>query len=856
MQIHFLLHILLFLTIPTHILSQPPDPSPSIDYLGQVYNSSLKLFQKLLLNSTQSLHGSISSTCINAFTSAYNGTNWLLYMHKFVTDSSKNKADLGSYRDCHETNYDVYNISTSLIHDNLTYVILNIEVDTNISVASANYSEGEYIIGVCVTSGCTIDEYKRIFIYINNIFEMFGNLTYNSSIRTFDMKTDKRKDISWFAFVPPSIILLFASFSLFPIIPSYILYPIFKNKATNSRNRIKNCFRLFYNSKEILSAGNTKDRHLSINDTGINIYQGIRSITYIIFILGVVFVQIFISPNRVFLKKNFSTKLNSVAFIPVLYGIRFAPQIFYAISGVILVFKLLHYLDNQIDIIAEEEERKGMLNKETSDLFQFRQSDVLSDGNVNVNMNIINNAPSELSGSLINNTYKQSVTDDPFVLRGEQPSPDLDMLLKEQEDQQQKLKYKQQQQQYTTNNNNNAVKHPLSLLTNKQNNISCLNPDNYMEHYIHLKHKFLFTFILRTLYKYIMFIFALVYFKWTLIATNLKLEYPANPMWFYFREYYADHYKLLNHFLSHIFFYYGYTNTVYFQFDPFIIVGNELAFFIITTIIIFTCYKKNYALGTVLIIVILLLEVIKLITYLTLSFNDTEYYPVVPYHENNYTFIINSTLYNYPSFLIGVIIGLVNYCIQDSSKAGKEKKFVLLPRSILKSLAKHKAQRVIYAIATLVVFVVCVIWQKVVIGVIGDIEKFNRNTWVNVIALFDSDVGVFCLLMFVVQMFLSGDNIIINSLNSRIWKIFSRPYYTNILITQCIAFYVFHMSENIVKIEIVNIFFFSFVILVVVLLVGLFIFVFVEMPLKRLNKLMFLKVDNTKINSRDNVSIL
>ena len=181
---------------------------------------------------------------------------------------------------------------------------------------------------------------------------------------------------------------------------------------------------------------------------------------------------------------------------------------------------------------------------------------------------------------------------------------------------------------------------------------------------------------------------------------------------------------------------------------------------------------------------------------------------------------------------------------------------MLLPRSILKSLAKHKAQRVIYAIATLIVFVVCVIWQKVVIGVIGDVEKFNRNIWVNVIALFDSDVGVFCLLMFVVQMFLSGDNIIINSLNSRIWKIFSRPYYTNILITQCIAFYVFHMSENIVKIEIVNIFFFSFVILVVVLLVGLFIFVFVEMPLKRLNKLMFLKVDNTKINSRDNVSIL
>ena len=302
MQIHFLLYISIlhsfFLYIQSQHAPDPEDPS-STDYLGQVYNSSLKLFQKLLLNSTQSLQGSISPNCIDAFNKAYNGSDWSLFMHKFVTDSSKNKADLGSYRDCHETNYDVYNVSTSSIHDNLTYVILNIEIDTNISVASADYSEGEYIIGVCVPSGCTIDDYKRIFIYINNVFEMFGNLSYDSSIRTFDMKTDKRKDISWFAFVPPSIILLFASFSLFPIIPSYLLNPFFKSRVTNSRNRIKNCFRLFYNSKEILSAGNTKDRHLSINDTGINIYQGIRSITYIVFILGVVFVQIFISPNRV-----------------------------------------------------------------------------------------------------------------------------------------------------------------------------------------------------------------------------------------------------------------------------------------------------------------------------------------------------------------------------------------------------------------------------------------------------------------------------------------------------------------------------------------------------------------------------
>ena len=52
---------------------------------------------------------------------------------------------------------------------------------------------------------------------------------------------------------------------------------------------------------------------------------------------------------------NLCDAIMPFSFSVVLYGIRFGPRIFYAISGFILVFKMLHHLDNQVDIIEEKE---------------------------------------------------------------------------------------------------------------------------------------------------------------------------------------------------------------------------------------------------------------------------------------------------------------------------------------------------------------------------------------------------------------------------------------------------------------------------------------------------------------------
>ena len=69
------------------------------------------------------------------------------------------------------------------------------------------------------------------------------------------------------------------------------------------------------------------------------------------------------------------------------------------------------------------------------------------------------------------------------------------------------------------------------------------------------------------------------------------------------------------------------------------------------------------------------------------------------------------------------------------------------------------------------------------------------------------------------------------------WGIISRPYFTCILLIDLLSFLVFYQSENRIKLELFNIFFFSFEIFIVLIFLQVIIFVLIEIPLKKLNKL-------------------
>ena len=79
------------------------------------------------------------------------------------------------------------------------------------------------------------------------------------------------------------------------------------------------------------------------------------------------------------------------------------------------------------------------------------------------------------------------------------------------------------------------------------------------------------------------------------------------------------------------------------------------------------------------------------------------------------------------------------------------------------------------------------------------------------------------------------------------WGLISRPYFTYILLIDLLSFLILYQSENKIKLQLFNIFFFSFEIFIVLLFIQIIIFIFIEIPLKKLNKLILEPNESTKI---------
>ena len=112
--------------------------------------------------------------------------------------------------------------------------------------------------------------------------------------------------------------------------------------------------------------------------------------------------------------------------------------------------------------------------------------------------------------------------------------------------------------------------------------------------------------------------------------------------------------------------------------------------------------------------------------------------------------------------------------------------------------------------------------------------------------MYDTEIGIFFLLFFIIQLFLVGDNIVFDFLNNQYWNIFSRPYHIIMLIIYSLSFYIFFLSENKIKIDLLNILFFAVIIFIVTILQSIAMFIFIEIPLKKFNKLVLYVDDYEK----------
>ena len=227
------------------------------------------------------------------------------------------------------------------------------------------------------------------------------------------------------------------------------------------------------------------------------------------------------------------------------------------------------------------------------------------------------------------------------------------------------------------------------------------------------------------------------------------------------------------------------------------------------------------------------------------------------YNESNLkikSFFFSNQFFNISSFLLGLLFGKMNYCLQNFSKANdKNKKYLSIPKKALNFLSRIKKIKILLFIFSLIIFGVCVFTYFIIISKVDvdEPKSFFLHSWYNLIGLIDSDIGVLFYFICIIILLLSGDNIFVNFLRHKYWGIFSRTYWCFLLSLHICACFIFYLSENRIKLIFYNVIFFSFELLMILVVVITLTYICVEIPFKKINKIFIKNRDEISFNYKN-----
>jgi hypothetical protein len=321
--------------------------------------------------------------------------------------------------DCFWMNYNsISGISTKQIIKNITYIVVEINRKNSdwYKNTDLRYESGNYIFGACVPNFCNADEYKQMYYYLNNVTSTSGNLLNEDNIFIYpfnNYNVDLTDYKIYIYFIPCYLAILFGCFSWFNSIPAFIFSPFFKKKKviiesstsmnpeilskklealkdssnfdisktsdnrlgflnevkylnnSSSLNKFKNCFSLSDNIDELLNLNNS---HKTINnEEGLSIMRGLRGLVMMFTVLGFAFNELFAGPVKIYCQVSFRLLVSNYSFVVLLIGLRVGPYMLYAISAYILAYKMLCFLDGQLEDINYRTHQNS-INKETQQI--------------------------------------------------------------------------------------------------------------------------------------------------------------------------------------------------------------------------------------------------------------------------------------------------------------------------------------------------------------------------------------------------------------------------------------------------------------------------------------------------------
>ncbi len=779
------------------------------------------------------------------FDSLDNNYNEILtfYYTKIFMDSSKNKNDVSSYRECSEKYY-TYMQNNTLIYKKSTYFLIlinkkdvakkqykeckkrnNCDLEIPIIFPSFKFDTLSYMFALClpnINCKCNlVKNYKILLIKISNLLDNFfyfhqeniddeltliqmNNTGYNNEITNIN-KDDLIK------FIPFYIILIIILFMCFGILPKFLFSSCFKKEEIKEENDLliktisfdKKQFSNF--SKRFFLKGNWEelfnyknDSNKINNDSGLSYIKGIRGLSMIFLSFGFLFLCLLNSQVAIYSDADFEDLLKNVLYFIFFCGLRYSPRILLSCSGYILFYKLICFLDEKNE--EKIEEKINEYNKKQNNENDKTKIEIDLDDNINV----------EDDDSTLNDNY--SIT--------------------------------------------KKVKKFENILIRKRN-VEDVKFSYLLQFFIYQIHKYFFFILvllfclysLPNLYK----IQALFYF----FSGELKGIF-LGPMWKVFCNEYIE--SITTSYKNLIL---GFTSTYSFNIKDrntenllffFWLFYNEVIFFIITSIIIFIGYKykkKTDKFFKYISVVVLLIK------FLLAFSNNTSLY----YYYNDFGTIFVNPLYNYSYYAIGVYFGTLNYILQkriSSLDAENQDKPFLINSIPVVNFYQLKGWYMKLLNLCFFLIIIGINFLYYFYNYFSDGKAVNNSNYNSkfeeivfgtcnkFILSIDIEIIIFIFHSLCFMCFVDSDNFINAFLTNPFWSILNKLYFTFIILINPTILYILFQSGMRISLNIYNCILYTLISNVNAFILCIISYIFFELPFKRIIKLIYKKSPTNK----------
>ena len=807
------------------------------------------LFQDYI-NATLEKDISAEPNCINYLISAY--TSSLFPSVKLIRDSSHSLSKLGSYQDCkYKVYYDYYDESISSKNYSYNYILFYKSPD--------DVCKRPVLFSLCVPdiSDCKKEDYAQILENFNMKTD-FLDTSYIGEIEAYILDDNSKKPGEHFyiGLIVVFLCIILFVFEFFPCIPVFIFKCCFKKKFLSKSD--KNLLRLskkldFYETASLVKLEESFDIKESFTDIydkgievgydiGISFIKGLRGIFLFLFILGNTLEAVYQYPLQKSYNQFFNT--NSLSFL--FFFNRCCKNVFLSLSSFTLCYKIICYFDNEV-------ERNEMKN-------------------LNIKLDYIN--PEVINSSIQDeSTPKKKVKSPKTRKRRSGGSPNSSSSNSHSNSSgsisninNSKKTNMSSSSSFSGNNISTSTSGDLSKMPSMAKINSAIAKFKLYDNNLSIK-SFL-TFFFRQSYKFILFTIAVLfyrYFYYDFVSFTTEC-----PMWEFIKNSYNN--KLQSKYIySLIFLYFPFylEANVDIKYDLYDIIILEISSFIIFSIVIFFFYKKNYRLDIFLIILFAIGIALKIGAYLVIispkindkgnDIYDDYFYPSKGFTNKKWKLILNNPLYYFASISIGIFFGLVNYAIQKSAKNIKDfsnKIYLTIPIWFVNKLKKRlMLYTIIFSIAFIAYFIWCGLSYKILFlsdeKLLEDeiANDFFDSQSINIYYSFDVDIFVFLLFLAIIPWNLIGENFITSFLEHDYWNIFSRPYFSFMLLVQTIGCNILYRMNTNVDNSFKTIIFFAIINCISSIIFGMVVYILFEIPLKKVNRFIF---TNKKENKDDN----